>query len=114
MRATLTKTRPFLNVFYRGLFNRGLFDGGRRVTTPTATATSAAARALLAHMRNLNLLGYSYVKRVSAAVSREDAVELEACLSMDPRAIPGGQRLMESGLSDVREIEFAVTSAGMI
>ncbi|CAM9105042.1 unnamed protein product [Laminaria digitata] len=54
--------------------------------------------------------GYSYVKRVSAAVSREDAVELEACLSMDPRAIPGGQRLMESGLSDA-DID-AVSSGG--
>ena len=46
-------------------------------------------------------------------MSREDAVELEACLSMDPRAIPGGQRLMESALSDVREIEFTGTSTGL-
>lgn len=106
MRTTLTKTRPFLDRVYRGLFNRGgLFDGGSRVTTP-------AARALLAH--NPTLAEFSYVKRVNAAVSREDAVELEACLSMDPTAIPGGQRLMESGLSDVREKdESAVTPAGM-
>lgn len=95
MRATLTKTRPFLDMVYRGLFDRGLFDGGVRVTTP-------AARALLAHIPNL--AEFSYVKRIDAAVSREDAVDLEACLSMNPRAIPGGQRLMESGLSHVREM----------
>lgn len=94
VRATLTKTRPILGMVYRGLFDRGLFDSGVRVTTP-------AACALLAHIPNL--AEFSYVKRVNAAVSREDAVDLEACLSMNPRAIPGGQRLMESGLSDVRE-----------
>lgn len=101
-RAAICRTAVYkqYRVTYRGFLYRGLFDGVVRATTP-------AARALLANIPNLAEL--SYVKRVSAAVSREDAVDLEACLSMDPRAIPGGQRLMDSGLSDVRGIGFAAT-----
>lgn len=87
---------------YRGLFNRGLFDDGSRVITP-------AAPSLLKHDPTISLAEFSYVNRVNAAVSREDALELEACLSMDPTAIPGGQHMMESGLSDVRQKRFEVT-----
>lgn len=45
-----------------------------------------------------------YVKRVITALAREDGVLLEGCLSMSPQAIPGGQRLLESRLSDVRDL----------
>lgn len=36
-------------------------------------------------------------------MAREDGTLLEGCLSMYPQAIPGGQRLLESALSDVRK-----------
>ncbi|CAN0218186.1 unnamed protein product, partial [Ectocarpus fasciculatus] len=40
-----------------------------------------------------------YVKQVAIALSREDGVLLEDCLSISP-AIEGEQRLLESRLSD--------------
>lgn len=44
-----------------------------------------------------------YVKVVNDALAREDGLMLEACLNMDPQAIPDGQRLLEARLSDVRQ-----------
>lgn len=43
-----------------------------------------------------------YVRQVENALTKEDGIMLEACLSVDPYAIPGGQSLLEAQMSDVR------------
>lgn len=45
-----------------------------------------------------------YVKRVETALAKEDAALLEVCLSIDPQVIPGGDHLLEAGLSNVRTL----------
>ncbi|CAN0394165.1 unnamed protein product [Pylaiella littoralis] len=52
-----------------------------------------------------------YVKRVITALTREDGALLESCLSISPQAIPGGQRLLESRLSDA-DVEAACSGGG--
>lgn len=42
-----------------------------------------------------------YVRRLQGAVMRKDGTLLELCLSMDPEDIPGGQRIIAAGITDV-------------